>query len=145
MLRFCDFCKKKAERPISSRAVIYQTTPAGARTLLTTLRPVDDIATQAFMDHFYTHYLAGSSPRQALRRVQIEFQEHETYHHPFYWAPFHLIEITDAANSLRSGGEPMRSGGQPIRFDNRIKCGHLNVGFAQVSTVYRNRCLLIDA
>ena len=69
---------------------------AGARALLTTLWPVDDYVTRRFMTRFYELYLAGTPPRQALRRVQREFQASEHDSHPVYWAPFHLIEIPEA-------------------------------------------------
>ena len=68
---------------------------AGTRALLTTLWPVDDIVTRRFMERFYQLYLDGSSPRQALRQVQREFQASEHDSHPVFWAPFHLIEIPE--------------------------------------------------
>ena len=68
---------------------------AGARALLTTLWSVDDAATRRFMERFYKLYLDGTPARQALLRVQREFQSREHDSHPVYWAPFHLIEIPE--------------------------------------------------
>jgi CHAT domain-containing protein len=62
---------------------------AGSPSLLTTLWPVDDAATAALMEQFYTHLRAGVSKAEALRLAQLKTRtEHP---HPYYWAGFVLV------------------------------------------------------
>jgi len=62
---------------------------AGSPSLLTTLWPVDDAATAALMERFYTHLRAGVPKAGALRLAQVEMRvEHPE---PYYWAGFVLV------------------------------------------------------
>ncbi|MDJ0837178.1 MAG: CHAT domain-containing protein [Acidobacteriota bacterium] len=64
---------------------------AGAKNVLSTLWAVDDEATAAFMEYFYTLYLRGHTPREALRFTQLHFIHDTPWNHPYYWAPFVLV------------------------------------------------------
>ncbi len=62
---------------------------AGVPSLLSTLWPVDDAATAALMERFYSHLRAGTPKAEALRLAQVETQAE--YPAPYYWAGFVLV------------------------------------------------------
>jgi tetratricopeptide (TPR) repeat protein len=62
---------------------------AGAPAVLSTLWPVDDIATALFADHFYHALLVGGqSPAVAVCTATRQLREQPGYDHPYFWAPF---------------------------------------------------------
>ena len=63
---------------------------AGARSVLSTLWPINDKATMEFMKKFYHELLEETPVCEALRRAQNLFQEHENknYQSIRIWAPF---------------------------------------------------------
>ncbi len=63
---------------------------AGNLNTLLTLWPVDDEATAAFMQGFFSRLVAGSSPVQALAAQRQAFLQHPRWYAPRYWAPFVL-------------------------------------------------------
>jgi tetratricopeptide (TPR) repeat protein len=65
---------------------------AGARSSLLSLWNVDDRATAAFMESFYSKLKAGIDRSDALSATQKEFREHEivSWRHPYVWAAFQL-------------------------------------------------------
>jgi CHAT domain-containing protein len=65
---------------------------AGARSSLLSLWNVDDRATAAFMESFYSKLKAGIGRSDALSTTQKEFREHEiiSWRHPYVWAAFQL-------------------------------------------------------
>lgn len=67
-------------------------TVAGSRSTLLSLWSVDDDATRAFMEAFYTRLLRGESRSDALARTQADFRVHANaaYRSPFVWAAFQL-------------------------------------------------------
>ncbi len=67
-----------------TRAFFY----AGAPTVVSSLWSVDDQATAALMERFYTHLRAGVPKAEALRRAQMEIRQE--YPSPYYWAAFTL-------------------------------------------------------
>jgi CHAT domain-containing protein len=72
-----------------SRAFIY----AGAPTVVASLWSVDDEATAALMQAFYTHLKEGMGKAQALAAAQSDLRRdeaHPQWAHPFYWAAFVL-------------------------------------------------------
>ncbi len=75
-----------------SRAFLY----AGARAVLSTLWPIDDQATSAFMQSFYASLLKKkmSAPR-ALREAQLHMKAVPAWSDPFYWAAFTLQGDSD--------------------------------------------------
>jgi CHAT domain-containing protein len=64
---------------------------AGARTLVASLWPVEDISTTELMRRFYTHLSTGLDVSHSLRAAQIELAA-EGYS-PFQWAPFIVIGL----------------------------------------------------
>ena len=60
---------------------------AGARSLVSSLWQVDDLATRDLMVSFYTN-LATMSKDEALRQAQLKVKKQ--YPHPYYWAAFLL-------------------------------------------------------
>lgn len=65
---------------------------AGSPSLLTTLWPVDDVATAELMQRFYTHLRGGVPKAEALRLAQLETRAQ----HPdaYTWAGFVLVGDT---------------------------------------------------
>ncbi len=63
---------------------------AGAQTVVMSLWSVDDLATQALMAAFYSHWKAGRSRAEALRLAQQSVRSEEKWRHPFFWAGFVL-------------------------------------------------------
>jgi tetratricopeptide (TPR) repeat protein/CHAT domain-containing protein len=61
---------------------------AGARSVLLTLWPVDDLKTAEFMKAYYLRLTGGEGKAEALRRVQSEMKMKGEPQH--YWAPFVL-------------------------------------------------------
>jgi len=64
---------------------------AGAPTVLATLWPVDDRATDHFMREFYQGLGQGMTAGEALTRAQERFRRDPREHHPFYWAGFVIL------------------------------------------------------
>jgi CHAT domain-containing protein len=64
---------------------------AGAKSILMSLWPVDDKATQIFMEEFYNCWLQGLNKREALNSARKVLLEHPQYNHPKYWGAFVLI------------------------------------------------------
>jgi CHAT domain-containing protein len=66
---------------------------AGADTLVMSLWPVEDNATNELMHLFYENLLHGESKARALQKAQCSLV-HRTksiYTHPYYWAAFRLV------------------------------------------------------
>ena len=65
----------------------------GADTLVISLWPVEDNATNELMQLFYRNLLRGESKAQALRTAQraLLHGAEPAYAHPYYWAAFRLV------------------------------------------------------
>ena len=86
-------CCYTGQGEVSSEGVIGITRSflaAGARSVLSTLWPINDAATIDFMKKFYHELLEETSVCEALRSSQNLFQEHENknYQSIRIWAPF---------------------------------------------------------
>jgi CHAT domain-containing protein len=65
---------------------------AGARSAVATLWRVDDRATSRLIGRFYGELANGRVSRgEALRRAQLELLGDAATRHPYYWAPFVLV------------------------------------------------------
>ena len=64
---------------------------AGVRTLLMSLRQVDDRATTELMIQFYKHLMAGSTPNDSLRKAQSYLRKNG-FDKPEYWASFIILD-----------------------------------------------------
>lgn len=67
---------------------------AGAKSLVMSLWPVEDVATSELMQHFYQHLLDGESRIAALRHAQCSLLCSSTHAHPYFWAAFRLVGET---------------------------------------------------
>ena len=64
---------------------------AGTSTLLASLWPVSDAATEKLMTTLYTDLAGGMQVQDAMREAQRAVKADPATAHPFYWAPFNLI------------------------------------------------------
>jgi len=66
---------------------------AGAKTLVMSLWPVEDNATNELMQLFYQNLLRGESKVEALKNAQCTLlhRSGSSYTHPYYWAAFRLV------------------------------------------------------
>lgn len=77
---------------------------AGAASLVMSLWPVEDNATNELMQLFYQNLLHGGSKVEALRSAQCTLI-HRTgsiYTHPYYWAAFRLVGEVGSLKYLRT-------------------------------------------
>lgn len=62
---------------------------AGARHLVASIWPADDVGTQILMQRFYTHIASGQSPNQALASAKMDLIEMGgPIADPYFWAGF---------------------------------------------------------
>ena len=64
---------------------------AGVRSLLVSLWRVNDPATAALMQAFYTARQAGADKALALRQAMTQIQQDPRWTHPYYWGAFVLM------------------------------------------------------
>jgi CHAT domain-containing protein len=64
---------------------------AGTSTLLASLWPVSDSATEQLMTTLYTGLAQGEEVQDAMRNAQLAVLANPQTAHPYYWAPFNLI------------------------------------------------------
>lgn len=64
---------------------------AGTDTVIASLWPVADDATQILMTRLYQEATTGADVMSALRTAQLEVMKNRRYGHPFFWAPFNAI------------------------------------------------------
>lgn len=64
---------------------------AGTSTLLVSLWPVSDAATETLMTTLYGDLAAGVEVQDAMRDAQRKVMADPATAHPYYWAPFNLI------------------------------------------------------
>lgn len=64
---------------------------AGTSTLLASLWPVSDAATEKLMTTLYADLARGEQVQDAMRDAQRAVMADPETSHPFYWAPFNLI------------------------------------------------------
>jgi CHAT domain/Tetratricopeptide repeat len=63
----------------------------GVRSLLVSLWKVNDPATAALMQAFYTARQAGADKALALRQAMTQIQQDPRWSHPYYWGAFVLV------------------------------------------------------
>lgn len=64
---------------------------AGVKSVVNSLWPVSDEGTRRLMTEFYTQMFKGVPAREALKIAQLALLDSE-WNHPYYWAPFVLVE-----------------------------------------------------
>ena len=71
---------------------------AGAKSLLTSLWQVDDLATQEFFKRYYSRLSQGVGRGDALIQTQRDFQQgiagQDYWSEPYYWAGWNLVGAT---------------------------------------------------
>jgi CHAT domain-containing protein/predicted negative regulator of RcsB-dependent stress response len=99
-------CRTALGRDVRSEGIVGLTRGfmyAGARGVLATLWPVDDLATSELMRVFYEGLLGPRrlSPPAALREAQAHVRSRRAWSSPYYWAAFQLQGVwrTGAAPS----------------------------------------------
>ena len=64
---------------------------AGAGSIVASLWPVADDATEALMNRLYGELSNGRDLMQGMQAAQLEVQRNRRFAHPFFWAPFNVI------------------------------------------------------
>jgi CHAT domain-containing protein len=64
---------------------------AGARTVASSLWPVDDSSTEALMKQFYIHLAQGDDEASALRQAKVDYLNENGEKPPVFWAPFVIV------------------------------------------------------
>jgi CHAT domain-containing protein/predicted negative regulator of RcsB-dependent stress response len=64
---------------------------AGSSTLIASLWPVSDDATEILMGTLYAQLAKGEDIQRAMQAGQLAVLQNPRMAHPFYWAPFNLI------------------------------------------------------
>ncbi|MEM9886847.1 MAG: CHAT domain-containing tetratricopeptide repeat protein [Bacteroidota bacterium] len=74
---------------------------AGAKSIVTSLWEVNDVATKDLMVTFYEYLQTGSSKDEALRLAKLDYIQSKDHvgAHPFYWAAFIAIGDMEAIES----------------------------------------------
>jgi len=62
---------------------------AGAQSIIMSLWKVDDAATQALMNNFYTNWTATGDMQQSFKDAQLQLMK--THKEPYYWGAFVMI------------------------------------------------------
>ena len=65
---------------------------SGARSAIASLWLVDSTGSSVLMDRFYEGLNQGLDNAEALQQAQVTLLQSSAFSHPFYWAPFVLIE-----------------------------------------------------
>ena len=81
---------------------------AGAKTLVMSLWPVEDNATNELMQLFYQNLLRGESKVEALKNAQctLLYRSGSIYTHPYYWSAFRLVGEVGPLNYKRGTYSP---------------------------------------
>jgi CHAT domain-containing protein len=96
---------------------------AGTSSLVISLWPVEDTATNQLMKLFYQYLLNGESKVQALRAAQCQLIQDgkSNYAHPYFWAAFRLVgdptplkAQTAKNSSFTSETEPLKKNLQSV-------------------------------
>jgi CHAT domain-containing protein/predicted negative regulator of RcsB-dependent stress response len=64
---------------------------AGASSLIASLWPVSDDATDLLMSTLYARLRAGDDVQQAMQAAQLAVLKQRRFSHPYFWAPFNVI------------------------------------------------------
>lgn len=65
---------------------------AGVKSLLMSLKPIDDEATEVFMTEFYKHLFNGRSKKDSFDRAVKRLKSIPKYSKPGYWASYILLD-----------------------------------------------------
>jgi len=90
---------------------------AGAASLVMSLWPVEDNATNELMQLFYQQLLKGESKAQALRAAQCSLlhQTDSIYTHPYFWAAFRLVGEVGPLQPQRAKDQAFAFATEPLK------------------------------
>ena len=100
VLSACDTARRSGDASeVDTVGLVTAILAAGARTVTSSLWPVDDVATAQLMPAFHANRSRGFPPDQALAAAQQQVRV--TRPHPFAWAAFtcQVIAATDLAGA----------------------------------------------
>jgi len=82
---------------------------AGTKSVITTLWPVSNNATNQIMSGFYDHLMTGQAKHEALRQAQLDYLQDSNTDglgaHPFFWAAYIPLGDTNPIQSTRSSNK----------------------------------------
>jgi CHAT domain-containing protein len=92
---------------------------AGTSSLVISLWPVEDSATNKLMKHFYENLLKGESKVQALRAAQCLLlrEDNPNSTHPYFWAPFRLVGDPTPLKIQKTQASSFISATEPLKND----------------------------
>jgi CHAT domain-containing protein len=90
-LSSCDTGTGKAEGEEGITGLVPAFLFAGARSVVGSLWPVDDSATEIEMTHFYSHLAHEEDTAMALRDAKLDYMRLEGRRPPIFWAGFILV------------------------------------------------------
>jgi CHAT domain-containing protein len=90
---------------------------AGASSLVISLWPVEDTATNELMKLFYQNLLKGESKVQALRAAQCQLLQdaNSNYSHPYFWAAFRLVGDPTPLKAQKAKASSFTSAAEPLK------------------------------
>jgi len=90
---------------------------AGTSSLVISLWPVEDTATNELMKLFYQYLLKGESKVQALRAAQCQLMRdaNSDYAHPYFWAAFRLVGDPTPLKSQKATASSRTSATDPLK------------------------------
>ena len=89
VLATCSSGKGRVFMGDGSHSIAHALLSDGAKSVVHTLWPVDDRATNEILGHMYDGLLEGHTASKALRSAKIRFlrdHQHDGLSHPFYWS-----------------------------------------------------------
>jgi tetratricopeptide (TPR) repeat protein/CHAT domain-containing protein len=94
VLSACDTAKGDVDYSEGVFGLARALRTAGARNVLVTLWPLDDLLARDFMADFYKNWTgqSRSDPAKALRETQLQWIRQDVRRNPQAWAPYVLIE-----------------------------------------------------
>jgi CHAT domain-containing protein len=90
-LSSCDTGTGKIEGEEGITGLVPAFLFAGARSVMGSLWPVDDSATEIEMKQFYSHVAHGDDTATALRNAKLDYMRLEGSRPPLFWAGFVLV------------------------------------------------------
>ncbi len=92
---------------------------AGTSSLVISLWPVGDNATNKLMKLFYQYLLKGESKVQALQAAQCQFiqDDNSNYAHPYFWAAFRLVGDPTPLKTQKAQALSIASRTEPLKKD----------------------------
>ena len=88
----CDSARGRVRGPEGVLGLARAFLEAGAEAVLASLWSVDDASTTRFIERFYRRLNAGDDRARALAHAKRSLRAKPSTSHPYFWAPFVLID-----------------------------------------------------